>query len=97
MLAMSAAETAPPTPLICGIVLMAFWIIAGLLRPRSTTAVEATVWQAAQTCVNLDWPAIGSAAKAGPARTAAVRATVATIAPGRAMRRGRVMAGASSG
>ena len=36
-------------------------IIAGLLRPRSTVAVDATLWQDAQVWLNFVAPATGSA------------------------------------
>jgi hypothetical protein len=39
-----SAVLSPLTALISGIVDSAFLILAGLLRPRSSTAVDATVW-----------------------------------------------------
>ena len=40
--------TTPDRPPICAMVAIALVIIAGLLRPRSTVAVDATLWQDAQ-------------------------------------------------
>ena len=53
--------TTPDRLPICAMLAIALLIIAGLLRPRSTVAVDATLWQDAQVWLNFVAPATGSA------------------------------------
>ncbi len=61
MFSRSVWLTTPDRLPICAMVAIALLIIAGLLRPRSVVAVDATLWHDEQIWLNFADPTTGSA------------------------------------